>query len=145
MDEAILYSKIESLKRCLDRIESKIPGSSKELRDDWDRQDIIVLNLERAVQICVDLASLVIAELDVRTPMSMAESFQQLSQSLVINENTAEKMRKSVGFRNIAVHEYSRINWDIVFSIIKNHLNDFRDYTREIIQWNTEFKKSQRP
>ncbi|MCP4757295.1 MAG: DUF86 domain-containing protein [Proteobacteria bacterium] len=138
MDEAVLYSKIESLKRCLDRIKSKTPDSVEVLKSDWDRQDIIILNLERAVQICVDIASLIIAELDVKTPTKMADCFRELSLNKVIKEETAERMRRSVGFRNIAVHEYSRINWDIVYSIVNNHLEYFKAFARETIQWNTD-------
>ena len=33
------------------------------------------------------------------------------------------------------VHEYDSINWDIVFSIITEHLEDFRNYAAEIAKW----------
>ncbi len=138
MDDAILYSKIESLKRSLDRIKSKTPVSVELLKSDWDCQDIIILNLERAVQICVDMASLIIAELDVKTPTNMADCFRELFLNKIIEEETAERMRKSVGFRNIAVHEYSRINWDVVFSIINDRIGDFRAYAKETVQWHAD-------
>lgn len=38
MDEAIIFYKIESLKRCVDRINSKIPSSEETLFDDLDIQ-----------------------------------------------------------------------------------------------------------
>ena len=61
MDRVILTEKLESLRRCLQRIEAKTPGDVESLRGDPDLQDILVLNLTRAVQVCVDIGSLVYA------------------------------------------------------------------------------------
>lgn len=41
-------------------------------------------------------------------------------------------MQKSVGFRNISVHEYQSIDWLIVFKIITEHLVDFEKFAREV-------------
>ncbi len=135
MDKLILYSKLDSLKRCIDRIKEKTPDSLEALSSDLDRQDIIVLNLERAVQVCVDMASYIIAEHDVQTPLSMAESFESLHKIKIIDQKLMERMKKSVGFRNIAVHEYRSISWDIVYSIISENLKEFQEYARQILQW----------
>lgn len=35
-----------------------------------------------------------------------------------------------VGFRNIAVHDYQAINLDIVESIVKTRLDDFREWIK---------------
>jgi len=135
MDELIIYSKIDSLKRCIERIKSKSPESLEILKSDLDCQDIIILNLERSVQICVDIAAYIIAELDVQAPLNMSDGFNELGKIGIIDKKTAERMRKSVGFRNIAVHEYSKVSWEIVYSIIKKDLSDFRHFARNIIQW----------
>jgi uncharacterized protein YutE (UPF0331/DUF86 family) len=41
-------------------------------------------------------------------------------------------MKKAVGFRSIAVHNYDAVNWDIVYSIAKNHLCDFSEFTKVV-------------
>ena len=83
MFKEIIYSKIESLGRCVDRVKSKTPDNRHDLTDDLDRQDIIVLNLERAVQLSVDIAAHLVAELQQPAPMSMAEGFGMLCQQRV--------------------------------------------------------------
>jgi len=45
----------------------------------------------------------------------------------------AERMTKAVGFRNTAVHAYQEIDWEIVYAIITKHLDDFRDFTRQVL------------
>ncbi|NOX32309.1 MAG: DUF86 domain-containing protein [Deltaproteobacteria bacterium] len=140
MDKQTILNKIASLKRCIGRIEDKIPKTSRQLKSDYDLQDIVSLNLQRAVQVCVDIAARLNAEMSARAPESMVESFENLNRFRIISDETCERMQKSVGFRNIAVHEYSTINWDIVFSVSTTNLDDFRQFAREIITWTNDSK-----
>jgi uncharacterized protein YutE (UPF0331/DUF86 family) len=48
------------------------------LQEDWDLQDIIALNMTRAVQLCVDIAAHVVAERDQAPPGTMGEAFEHL-------------------------------------------------------------------
>jgi hypothetical protein len=56
MDREVIEHKLESLRRCLQRIAEKCPSNPDKLGQDPDLQDIVTLNLSRAVQLCVDLA-----------------------------------------------------------------------------------------
>ena len=47
-------------------------------------------------------------------------------------------MRKSVGFRNVAVRNYAVINREIVFAISRGYLVDFRRYVKEITDYSRE-------
>lgn len=46
--------------------------------------------------------------------------------------NLATNLRKAVGFRNIAVHNYEKIDWCIVHSIAKKRIEDFREFARVV-------------
>ncbi len=50
----LLTEKSETVLRCLQRVRQKKPTQLSLLLTDIDAQDIIVLNLERAVQVCVE-------------------------------------------------------------------------------------------
>ena len=58
MNFIVIKTKLESLRKCLHRNETKKPESLEDLIQDIDAQDIIALNLERFVQLCVDIANL---------------------------------------------------------------------------------------
>ena len=133
MDKDVVLNKLESLRRCVTRIQKKVPASSVLLQEDYDLQDIIVLNLERAVQTCVDIGLHLISERELPVPETMAETFHSLKLAGVIDEHTAIRMGKAVGFRNTAVHAYQEIDWEIVYRIVTEHLNDFRDFSRQIL------------
>jgi uncharacterized protein YutE (UPF0331/DUF86 family) len=132
MDKNIVFSKVESLRACIERIRQKTPASVEVFAADYDLQDIVCLNLERAVQICVDIAAHIIAELDVAAPGTMADSFEKLHAAGFIDRAVCLRMQKAVGFRNIAVHTYQAIDWQIVYTISTEHLTDFSEYARQV-------------
>ncbi len=135
MDQQLIAQKLESLRRCVKRVDTKCPDTVEILIDDADIQDIVVLNLTRAVQLSVDIASHLIAQSDESTPGTMGESFSTLSKLNIIDDSTASNMKKAVGFRNIAVHDYKDINWAIVHAICTQHLQDFREFARKTARY----------
>ena len=133
MDKDVVLNKLESLRRCVVRVQDKTPESLDLLMNDCDLQDIIVLNLERAVQICVDIGLHIISDVEIPVPDNMAQTFTSLKNAGYLDAATAERMIKAVGFRNTAVHAYQEIDWEIVYRIITEHVNDFRDFSRQMM------------
>jgi uncharacterized protein YutE (UPF0331/DUF86 family) len=117
----------------LRRIETKCPTDAATLIADLDLQDIVSLNLSRAVQISVDIGAHLIAGMEVPPPDTMGQTFDLLAQEGVLNSELASSLKKAVGFRNIAVHNYENINWEIVHSIVKYHLADFSAFAKVVV------------
>lgn len=132
MDRRIVEEKLESLRRCVARIESKHPVSIEALQADLDLQDIITLNLTRAVQLCVDIGAHLLSSTEQAPPSTMGEIFEKLYAERVISEELMRKMKNAVGFRNIAVHGYNQLDYAIVFHIVDRNLDDFRQYARSV-------------
>lgn len=131
MDRLIVEEKLESLRRCLARIEEKCPQRAEELANDVDLQDIITLNLTRAVQLSVDIAAHWVTSVEkVPVPNTMAGMFDALVQAGHLDQSIGERMQKSVGFRNIVVHQYEAIDWQVVFALCKFHLQDFTQFAK---------------
>lgn len=134
MDRAVIGQKLESLRRCLGRIRSKQPFDAEQLAGDFDLQDIVALNLTRAVQLSVDVATHIVAGLELTAPGTMGESFDRLAQVKLIDVKLAQQLKAAVGFRNVAVHNYSSVNWQMVHSIALNHLQDFDAFANAVVQ-----------
>ena len=47
----------------------------------------------------------------------MGQTFDVLMEAGIINTELAGRMKKAVGFRNLAIHQYDAINWAIVYKI----------------------------
>jgi uncharacterized protein YutE (UPF0331/DUF86 family) len=133
MRDPVILQKIESLSRCIARIEQKRPSSLLQLEQDLDLQDIISINLERAVQQCIDIAMVILSNRELPVPGTMSEAFEELRQIGIISEDVCVDMKKAVGFRNAVVHAYRKINWNIVWDIITNRLSIFRTFASHVI------------
>ena len=130
MDREVIEQKLASLQRCLQRVQAALPANVQDLEVDFDKQDIVSLNLSRAVQLTVDMGAHLLSQQGGTSPATMGQTFDLLAQQGVLDQELASRLKKSVGFRNIAVHNYDRINWAIVHSIVKNHLGDFSEFAR---------------
>ena len=133
MDKIILDKKIDSILRCLVRIEQRLPASRELFLKDYDAQDVVILNITRAVQLSVDIATHILSTHDQAVPHTMSEAFTQLYRQGIISKLIADKIKKSVGYRNVAVHSYDDINLEITYEIAKDHLQDFKEFIKEIV------------
>jgi uncharacterized protein YutE (UPF0331/DUF86 family) len=132
MDRDIIMRKLDSLARCINRIEEKRPDSLETLIDNVDIQDILSINLERAVQVSVDIGAHIIADLSAPPPKTMGEVFSILSTEQIIPDEVGVALRKAVGFRNLSVHAYDQVDWERVFDIVHHRLDHFREYAAAI-------------
>ena len=56
MDKQLVAAKLESLRLAIARVRARTPASVAALASDVDAQDIVSLNLQRAVQLCVEIS-----------------------------------------------------------------------------------------
>jgi uncharacterized protein YutE (UPF0331/DUF86 family) len=68
MDREVIEQKLEPLRRCLKHVAQKCPSDPETLAREPDLQDIITLNLTRAIQLCVDIGVHLIAGMEDVTP-----------------------------------------------------------------------------
>ena len=54
-----------------------------------------------------------------------------------MNTTLAEALKRMIGFRNIAIHEYQSLQHEITVKIITDHLDEFLQYTAEILTKNS--------
>jgi len=130
----LINEKLETLRRCLARVKDNLPADAEALATDIDAQDIVTLNLTRAVQVTVDIAAHILARCDSPAPTTMGEAFDGLYDSGVITAQIRDRLKRTVGFRNIAVHSYQNIDWVIVYAICSKHLGDFEDFARAVVR-----------
>lgn len=134
VDRDVIYQKISQIQNCLKRIQDKTQGRPASL-DDIDVQDVFVLNLQRAIQSAIDLASHIVADEGLGLPDELRENFSLLQKERVIPTALSQRLKKMVGFRNIAVHEYESISVDVLKSILKNRLKDLEDFYATVLKF----------
>jgi len=133
MDKIVLEKKIDSILRCLNRIEERLPKTETKFFNDYDAQDVVILNLTRAVQLSVDIATHILATTQLASPSTMADAFVNLERTQIITAEITDKMKRAVGYRNVAVHCYDDINLSITYEIAQKHLGDFKQFIQQIL------------
>ena len=136
----IILNKIAVIERCLSRINIEFNEAGQNFENDYTRQDSVVLNIERAIQACIDVGAHIISDKKLGLPQNSREVFKILGENGIISDDLRARLERMVGFRNIAVHNYQKINIDIIVSIVKTNLRDFDDYTTAIMQYNKNEK-----
>lgn len=95
MDRTVIENRLESLRRCLARIRAKCPATAAALAQDPDAQDIVAINLTRAVQLCVDIGAHLVAATERPAPETMGQTFDLLAESGSISTDVATRMNKA--------------------------------------------------
>lgn len=129
MADDVVLNKMAIIERFLKRIGEEYEGRESELVSNITRQDAIILNLLRACEAAIDLAMHIVRIRRLGLPQESREAFRMLQDSGVVDAETAVRMQAMVGFRNIAVHNYQKLDLDIVRSILSSRLDDFRRFT----------------
>ena len=67
-------------------------------------------------------------------PQDSRDAFSLLQTTGILPADLAQRMQRMVGFRNVAIHEYARLNLDVVRTIITKQLDDFRTFSSTIVK-----------
>jgi len=135
VDRDLVLRKLSDLARYIDQVSEYRHISAEEYREDWKSQRIIERTLQVAIEACVDVASHVIADRGLPVPATYAEVFDVLGQAGLIDPELRVAMVRMARFRNIIVHEYTRIDPDIVVDILRNHLDDLTRFRTAALGW----------
>ena len=134
MADDVVLNKAASIEHCLQRVLEEYAGNDQNLVTNQTKQDAIVLNLQRACETSIDLAMYVISRRRLGIPQDSRDAFTLLQTAGILPAELATRMQRMVGFRNVAVHEYTRLNLDVVQAIITKQLDDFRTFSSTIVK-----------
>lgn len=132
MENNVILNKVGILERCLMRVQEEYDNNPNNLHN-YTKQDSIILNIQRACEASIDIAMYLVAEKRLGIPQSSREAFDLIQENGLISNDLADRMKAMIGFRNIAVHDYQRINLHILQKIIEKHLVDFKEFASVIL------------
>ena len=97
-----------------------------------DAKDIAERNLQVAIEGCLDIGKIAISQKGLAEPKDNKGIFSVLAEAGLISEKVFSFMAPMAGTRNILVHGYDKIEDSLVYGVLKNHLNDFDMFLKEI-------------
>ncbi|MDH7554256.1 MAG: DUF86 domain-containing protein [Spirochaetota bacterium] len=102
---------------------------------DWKTQRIVERTLQIMIETCTDIANHIISDEQLRTPVTYSDTFKVLCENNIIPEDLFDIMVKMAKFRNIIVHQYERVDSQIVIVILKKHIDDFIYFKNAIVKY----------
>jgi len=109
--------------------------------DDSRRQDPIWLRgvkytFVTAIEACVDVAQHICAAEGWGPPADNGDAVRLLGEHGVCTPQLARSIRQAVGFRNVLVHDYIKVNDEIVVGRLKA-LGDLEDFVSQVASFVT--------
>jgi uncharacterized protein YutE (UPF0331/DUF86 family) len=134
MVDDVLLNKTATIERCVARVREEYAAAGANFATNHTHQDAAVLNLQRACEAALDVAQHLIRRHKLGLPQSARDVFDVLAKAGWIELDLAESMKKMVGFRNIAVHDYQTLLLPITVNIINQHLDEFLWLTATLLK-----------
>lgn len=134
MVDDVLLNKSATIERCLKRIDEEYAGDHTHLYDNITRQDAIILNLQRACQAVIDLAMHLVHVHHLGVPQDSRDAFTLLIDANLLEAALGDRLKRMVGFRNIAIHDYRQLNLDVVKALIEHSLGDLTLFTKIVLK-----------
>jgi uncharacterized protein YutE (UPF0331/DUF86 family) len=91
VDRDLILAKAGSVKRHLNRVDEKSNADLETFLNDIDRQEIILFNLQMAIQNCIDIAAHIISDEGLGVPGSTGEMFYLLEENKYLDHIIQKK------------------------------------------------------
>lgn len=134
MADDVLINKAATIERCVARAREEYLANPDTFATDFTRQDAAILNIQRACEAALDMGHYLIRRERLGVPQSARDVFALLHRGGWLADTLADVMKRMVGFRNIAVHDYQALQIPIVISIITRHLDDFLAFSEALLR-----------
>ncbi len=135
VDDVVL-NKVAILERWIARVRAVHGGDDRALSEQL-RQDSIVLNLQRACEVAIDLAMHVVRRRRLGIPQESRGAFRLLEEALVLTPDLSARLQRMVGFRNVAIHAYQSLDLAVVAAVIATGLADLQEFARRALAAST--------
>ncbi|ASJ14560.1 type VII toxin-antitoxin system HepT family RNase toxin [Thermococcus radiotolerans] len=128
----LIRSKLEEILESLRLIEENLPDDFETFESLGIVKDGIYKRTEFAIQNVIDICAIINSDLRLTMPEREEDVFEGLMRAGIISREIADKLRLMKGFRNVLVHRYGKINDELAFEVLHEHLEDIHEFVELI-------------
>ena len=132
MDTKVIVTRLQKLENYARHLSQLQQAPLSEYLDDENLQTIVERRLQLSIQVCMDIASYLIAQLGLNSPDEPENVFTVLGREEILPKDLAQRMVGMVRFRNILVHDYLEIDSTLVHAHLQAELDDFDQFAQHI-------------
>ncbi|HOI60134.1 MAG TPA: DUF86 domain-containing protein [Candidatus Pacearchaeota archaeon] len=136
LNKYFIEKKISLIREDIVRLKQLGSLTAEEIFSNFGKQAIIERLMERIVTRAIDINQHLISCLEKnKSPENYRDTFLFLSDLGIYDKDFGEKIAKSVGLRNILIHDYDKVDYTILYSSISDCILDYVKYCNYIIQF----------
>lgn len=132
-----IYDKMQQLDEYLKYLKkiNKEVGSEKQFLSDFHYFGTAERYLQLSIQVVIDTVQLIIVDNKLERPEDNQEAISLLFKQKIISKKLVEQLDGIVGFRNILVHEYGKIDRKKVYAYLREKINSLSLFKREVLRY----------
>ncbi len=130
----MVRNKIIRIQKDLAHLEEFTTYSFDDVAKEYKTHKIVERIIEVVVNEAIDINQhLIVTQGKGELPFNFRESFLLLAEIGIYPKDFAEEISKSVGLRNILVHEYQKLDEEIFYVAIKQCYEQFTQYCKYLL------------
>ncbi|MEX2480092.1 MAG: DUF86 domain-containing protein [Gammaproteobacteria bacterium] len=132
VDPDILRRKTAQVLHHCNRLERRASLDRTALEGDEDLLNTVLMDLQQAIQGCIDLAAHQCADDQLGAPATPAEAFALIARHGTIEPELARRLTAASGLRNLIVHQYTALDLDRILKAMRDDLDDLRRFVAAV-------------
>ena len=135
VDKILILKKLSTLDEYLKQIAEYTSITVQAYVGDWKTQRIVERTFQMMIETCLDIGGHIISDEKMRVPETYADIFRILVENGILSKTHLVAFERMAKFRNIVVHDYEKIDPEIVVAILRNHLQVFEVFKSSVIAY----------
>ncbi len=134
LNQELVRARCQEIAESLERLELFKQKSKEDFLNDRDAQDIAAYRLLVAIEAALSLCYHISAKRLKKVPEEYAECFQILSDAGIVSQELSDRLQKTARFRNMLIHMYWKVDYDIVYDVLQSDLDDLRSFSETMAE-----------
>ncbi len=130
-----ILAKLEKLDEYLKYLKEIQKVNQKSFTNDYHFYGLAERYLQLSIEVLFDVGKLLIIAENLRRPEDNQDIFSVLGTAKILPANMIGKLAGLANFRNILVHDYEKIDRNIIFEKLRNNLGDFREFKTAVLKF----------
>jgi len=140
---SLINDKIKEVEKYLLELEEVIPENLDKYLRNLEKRLACERAFEKIIESVIDLCFIFIKEKNFKMPECDEDVFNILFQEKVISEVLSKKLQDAKGMRNFIIHQYEKVDDELVFEAIQKEIFDDVNYFINQIEQELKTKKGE--
>lgn len=136
LNKEFVEKKVSLIEEDVKRLKDFGNMTAEEIFLNYEKQATVERLMERIIARAIDINQYLIRQLNKDViPQNYRQTFLILSDLGIYDEKFGERISKSIGIRNVLIHDYDKIDFKLLYSSISDCISDYTKYCNYIIDF----------